>query len=78
MAEVINQGVENERLMEPEGSAKIYLRRRNPFGFWYVQFERGVTPESLSSAFTTIDMAKQAVNAYLNNSPVRKRAASKE
>lgn len=66
---------DGERVIEPEGSAKIFIRRRDPYGFWYVTFERGVTPESLSSAFTSNAYAKAAVEDYLEKSTVRKRLA---
>jgi hypothetical protein len=78
MAEVImTQTGDGERVIEPEGSARIFIRRRDPFGFWYVVFERGQTPESLSSAYTSNTYAKAAVEDYLRNSPVRTRAAKK-
>jgi hypothetical protein len=75
MAQVIYVG-DNERVIEPEGSAKIFLKRRDPYGFWYVVFERGVVPDSLSSAFTTVLAANQAVDRYLETSSVRKRLAN--
>lgn len=74
MAEVIHIG-NNERLIKPEGSAGIYLRRKDPYGFWYIHFERGVVPEDLSNAYTTLPLAQAAVEHYLENSSVRKRAA---
>lgn len=67
---------DNERVVEPEGSAKIFLRRKDPYGFWYISFERGPVPESLSDAYTTIMQASQAIDRYLINSAARKRAAS--
>lgn len=74
MAEMINSG-DGERIIIPEGSARIFLRRRDPYGFWYIVFERGQTPESLSTAYTTNQLAKAAVEKYLEQSPVRKKAA---
>jgi hypothetical protein len=76
MAEVVMiQTGDGERVIEPEGSAKIYIRRRDPYGFWYIVFERGQTPEFLSNAYTSNQLAKAAVEQYLDNSAVRKRAA---
>ena len=69
---------DGERLIEPEGSGKIFIRRRDPFGFWHVSFEKGPIPDSLSSAYTTIPQALDAVETYLANSSARKRAAVKE
>lgn len=74
MAEIVHSS-NNERVIKPEGSANIYLRRRDPYGFWYVSFEKGATPASLSDAFTTLPLAKAAVEAYLSKSPVRLKAA---
>lgn len=66
---------DGERVIEPEGSAKIFIRRRDPYGFWYIVFERGQTPESLSSAYTSNAYAKAAVEDYLSKNAARKRMA---
>lgn len=77
MAQVtIERTGDGERVIQPEGSAKIFLRRKDPFGFWYVSFEKGVVPTSLSSAFTTVMSAASAVENYLDNSNSRKKLAS--
>jgi hypothetical protein len=55
---------ENERTVETENS-KIYLRRSDPYGFWHVSFERGSPPSHLTGAFTTLDVAVNAVQNYL-------------
>lgn len=76
MALVVTKTGDGERFIQPEGSAKIFLRRKDPFGFWYVSFEKGVTPDSLGSAYTTVLAAEAAIENYLMNSYTRKKAAT--
>lgn len=66
---------DNQRVIQPEGSSKIFLNRKDPYGFWYISFERGELPDSLKDAYTTIQMAAHAVDQYLLVSPARKRLA---
>lgn len=61
---------ENQRTIETNGS-NINLVRKDPFGFWFVSFERGIVPEKLQSAFTSLDAASTAINNYLDNHKTR-------
>lgn len=69
---------ENEREITSPGSSKIILRRKDPYGFWYISFERGQIPASLNQAFTAIDRAYEAVQNYLNENANRIRQAERE
>lgn len=69
---------ENERHLHVPGSAKIVLTRKDPYGFWFISFERGAIPESLKQSFTTIDRAYEAVQNYLNDNDNRRRLAERE
>ena len=46
---------------------KFSLIRRNPYGFWYVQPEKGRTPRELSGVYTTVPDAEKAITVYINN-----------
>lgn len=46
----------------------IKLIRKDPYGFWYVEFGEGSTPrEFKDAAFTEIHNARMAVNNYIEN-----------
>lgn len=68
---------ENERTVHT-GSAKIYLRRKDPYGFWFVSFERGEIPAYLDQAFTSIDRAYEALENYMNTNKHRAKIADRE
>lgn len=74
----VEHSKENERILHVDGSANIVLNRKDPYGFWYVSFERGTIPESLNQAYTAIDRAYDAVQNYLNENGRRQRAAERE
>ena len=47
------------------GNNKLRVKRGDPFGFWFISFERGQIPEKLSGAYTGAEEAIKAVKAYL-------------
>jgi hypothetical protein len=59
--------IPNERLIHTRYGFDIKLERRDPYGFVYVVWNKGPTPEKISGAFSDWDKARQAVTLYLNN-----------
>ena len=49
------------------GNNKIVIEKKDPFGFWYVHFEKGRVPEHLGGQYTSHLYAEQAVHAYLKD-----------
>lgn len=47
------------------GGNKLIAERLDPYGFWYIHFERGVTPKMLTGAWTTKDRAQAAIQNYM-------------
>jgi len=55
----------NVRYIELANGNKLNLKRADPFGFWYVSFEKGQVPAVLKSAFTTVEEAMKQIEIYL-------------
>jgi hypothetical protein len=55
---------ENRRTVELN-SNKIHFDRKDPYGFWFVHYDKGQVPASLQGAFTSFDRALLAVSTYL-------------
>ena len=53
--------------------AKIFLKCTDPYGFWYVSFEKGPVPEKLAGAYTSSDNAQVAINSYLEQHSTREK-----
>ncbi len=47
------------------GYAKLV--REDPYGFWYVRWHVGTTPQCLQSSYTEVDKARSAVERYINS-----------
>lgn len=63
----------SERKMEIGGSRFIF-KREDPYGFWHVYYEKGITPNRLKDdRFTSIQHAEQAVRNYLNDKTSKRR-----
>jgi hypothetical protein len=43
----------------------IYVKREDPYGFWFISFKMGTVPEDMKQAFTTFAKAKEVVDNYL-------------
>lgn len=43
---------------------KYIIERRDPFGLWFVHMEKGQVPEQLKGAFTSVELARKAVDLY--------------
>jgi len=63
------------RTIETNG-AKIFLNCKDPFGFWFVSFERGELPDVLSGAFSSAELATSAVTTYLEKHRSREKKAA--
>ncbi len=60
------------RMLELDNN-KIHFRATDPYGHWYVNFDKGQMPEYLRDAYTSFYEAEKAVRAYLkekNRTPV--------
>jgi hypothetical protein len=53
------------RTLSVEGGNAINISSVDPYGFWYVSWERGQLPEKLKGAYTTFSEAEKAVRTYL-------------
>lgn len=53
------------RKIEVPNGAAFVLTQHDPHGFWKITREHGQIPARLSGEYTTISMAKQAVEAYI-------------
>lgn len=67
-----NDEQENLRVIETNG-AKIFLTRKDPFGFWYVSFEKGEVPMTIAGAYTSAGLAEADVTVYLNEHKTREK-----
>ena len=57
----------NIRILDLDNGNKIKVTREDPYGFWYVSYEKGQIPESLKGSYTSFDEAQKAINTYLIN-----------
>lgn len=58
------------------GGNKIIAERQDPYGFWYVHMERGVLPQALKGAWTTVDRVEAAVTKYIEQKSKEKPAVA--
>lgn len=68
----------NKRSLTLENGNKIYFERKDPYGFWYIHYDKGQMPEKLRGAYTSYDRAKLAVDSYLANLKPEKKEKKKE
>jgi hypothetical protein len=61
----ISQPKENERLITLITGNVVRIRREDPYGYWYVSYEKGPIPKGLEGAFTTVNMAIRMVQRFL-------------
>jgi hypothetical protein len=47
------------------GKNKLLLKRKDPYGYVYINFERGELPEILKGAYPSFDEAVKKVEIYL-------------
>jgi hypothetical protein len=56
----------NERLVYTDNGRTFKLLRKDPYGFVYIQWDRGATPDKIAGAFSGYDQARQALMIYLD------------
>src|SRR5438552_3299397 len=63
----------NRKLTLEDGSL-LFIRRKDPFGFWVINYEKGVIPKEMQGSYTSFDVALKAVmnwaNTRFNKKPV--------
>lgn len=62
-----------ERVIEVSDGPSFILYMQDPYGFWKIRRERGQVPEHMQGEYTTVQMAREAVQTYVTN---RKKAAA--
>ena len=45
---------------------KIFIKREDPYGLWYINYEKGQIPEHLRGAYTSPSQAETALYHYLD------------
>jgi hypothetical protein len=60
--------IPNVRIVELENKNKVYFKRKDPYGYWYMNMEKGQLPEHLRGAYTTYTKALSELNLYLQDS----------
>lgn len=45
----------------------VRVVREDPYGFWYIKWFKGATPDPISGSFTTAERALKALDIFLNN-----------
>lgn len=66
---------ENKRSMTLDNGNKINFTRKDPYGFWFISYEKGQVPESLQGAYTSYDRALVDVKGYLTQKQLEKKTA---
>lgn len=67
-----NRDIPNQRVINTKYGVQIKLERRDPYGFIYVVWHDGRTPNALSGAYSDFMLARQAVNNYINSNTFNK------
>lgn len=47
------------------GNNKLHLKKEDPYGLWYIHFEKGQIPAHLKGAYTSFWEGEKAVKVYL-------------
>lgn len=66
------EDVPNQRIVHTRFGLDIKLERRDPYGFVYIVWHKGPTPEKISGAYSDFDKARLALNTYLNEDTINK------
>lgn len=53
-----------QRSIEVDGN-KLNITRRDPFGWWYISWDKGQLPERLTGAYTSFELAYKEAENYL-------------
>ena len=52
-------------------SNKILLKRKNPYGYWYLSLHSGAINEKYTGAYTTIESAQVAAEQLVNDNRLK-------
>jgi hypothetical protein len=50
----------------PVGKNVLHAKRKDPYGFWTIHFERGSVPEELKGTYTSFSECWKKIECYLN------------
>lgn len=70
-------GPPNLREIHTRYGFTIKLERRDPYGFVHVVWHKGAVPKELEGAYSSFDMARAAVNRYMENNTFNYEVAEK-
>lgn len=57
---------DRHRVVDLPSGNKAHLRARDPYGFVYINLDRGATPAVLAGAYTSFTEAQRAVQNFIN------------
>jgi hypothetical protein len=71
-----SKDLDSKRSLTLENGNKIYIERKDPYGFWDIHYDKGQIPDSLKGKFTSYDRAEHAVKVYLSEKakPVKQKS----
>lgn len=72
-----NRDLSKQRTLTLEGGNAVNITSRDPYGFWYISWERGQLPETLRGAYTSFTEAERAVLVYLSQKGKEVKAVTK-
>ncbi len=61
-----NRDYSRVRTIEVEGN-RINLTQTDPYGHWFISWDKGKLPERLSGAYTSYPLAREAILNHLEN-----------
>lgn len=55
----------DERSLILDNDNKMHIKRTDPYGFWYMNLDKGCVPDELRGAYTSFDIAYKEAKKYL-------------
>lgn len=52
------------RVFELSNGNKLYAKQTDPYGFWYLNLDKGQLPEKFQGAYSTYDAVQKDVERY--------------
>lgn len=52
------------RIFELDNGNKLYAKQTDPYGFWYLNLDKGQLPDRFKGAYSTWDALKMDVDRY--------------
>jgi hypothetical protein len=59
--------IPNRRIYYLGNGREIKLERRDPYGFVFIIWDKGQTPNAISGSYTDFDQARRALEVYVNS-----------